>query len=215
MNSENGLILLGAGGHAKVVSELARAAGWRITGFLAPESRQGAQSLGAPVLGDGLDLTADPTWLEQNDLFPAIGQGEIRWREFVRLAAAGARVPSLVHPSAVVSSSAQIEAGAVVMAGAIVQADSVIGPAAIINTGAQVDHDCHIGAGTMIAPGAVLCGHVHVGDHAFVGAGAVIVPGIRIGRGAFVGAGTTVVNDLMEGTQIKASRRSHIVPRTE
>jgi acetyltransferase EpsM len=215
MNSPNSLILLGAGGHAKVVSEVARSAGWRIAGFLAPESGRGEQNLCAPLLGNGLDLTANPIWLEQNDLFPAIGQGEIRWREFVRLAAAGARVPYLVHPSALVSPSAQIEAGAVVMAGAIIQANSVIGPAAIINTGAQVDHDCHIGAGTMIAPGAILCGDVHVGDHAFVGAGAVIVPRIRIGRGAFVGAGTTVVNDIMDGTQIKASRRSHIVSRPE
>ncbi|MGE4430288.1 MAG: acetyltransferase [Sphingobium sp.] len=207
MNTSNGLILLGAGGHAKVIFELARASGWQVTGFLAPDSGQSKASLDAPLLGDGVDLTADPAWLEQNDLFPAIGQGDIRWREFVRLAAAGARVPSLVHPKALVSPSAQIEAGAVVMAGAIVQANSVIGPAAIINTGAQVDHDCHIGAGVMIAPGAILCGDVHVGDHAFIGAGAVIVPGIRIGRNTFVGAGTVVPNDLSDGCHLKATRR--------
>lgn len=215
MTRASRLILLGAGGHAKVIAELARATGWQITGFLAPRSERSEESLGAPLLGDGADLTADPSWLDQNDLFPAIGEGEIRWREFVRLAAAGARVPSLIHPSAVVAPSARIEAGAVVMAGAIIQADSVVGPAAIINTGAQVDHDCTIGAGAMVAPGAVLCGAVHVGDHAFVGAGAVIVPGIHIGRGAFVGAGTTVVNDLHEGTQLKASRRSQVAPIAE
>lgn len=215
MTNRSQLILLGAGGHAKVIAELARAAGWEIAGFLAPRNERGESNLGAPLLGDGTDLTADPSWLEQNDMFPAIGEGEIRWREFVRLAAAGARVPSLIHPSAVISPSARIEAGAVVMAGAIIQADSVIGPAAIINTGAQVDHDCRVGAGAMIAPGAVLCGDVHVGDHAFVGAGAVIVPRIRIGRSTFVGAGTVVPNDLPDGTHLKTTRRISAFPRPE
>lgn len=215
MTQSSQLILLGAGGHAKVIAELAQAAGWQIAGFLAPRSERGAESLGAPLLGDGADLTADPSWLELHDMFPAIGQGEIRWREFVRLAAAGARVPALIHPTAVVSPSARIEAGAVVMAGAIIQADSVIGPAAIINTGAQVDHDCRVGAGAMIAPGAVLCGDVHVGDHAFVGAGAVVVPGIRLGRSAFVGAGTVVPNDLPDGSHLKTTRRISAFPRSE
>ncbi|MCO6179015.1 acetyltransferase [Ciceribacter sp. RN22] len=209
MRQSIGLILLGAGGHAKVVAELARSTGWHVAGFLAPASGQGGSNLDAPLLGDGRDLTADPRWLEEHDLFPAIGNSEVRWREFVRLTAVGARIPSLVHPNAVVSSSARVEAGVVVMAGAIVQADAMIGPAVIVNTGAQVDHDCEIGAGAMIAPGAILCGGVHVGEHAFVGAGAVLVPGIRVGKGAFVGAGTTVVNDLGDGTQLKASRRTH------
>lgn len=215
MNNPGRLIILGAGGHAKVVAELARLIGWQVTGFLAPSDQRGAENLGAPILGNGIDLCADPSWIEQNDMFPAIGQGEIRWREFVRLAALGARVPSLIHPAAVVSPSAQVDAGAVVMAGAIIQAGCVIGPAAIINTGAQVDHDCRIGAGTMIAPGAVLCGHVHVGEHAFVGAAAVIVPSIRIGRNAFVGAGTVVATDLPDSSYLKATRRLSQFPSME
>ncbi len=215
MTNPGRLIILGAGGHAKVIAELARSVGWHITGFLAPADQRGAENLGAPILGDGVDLCADSSWIEQNDMFPAIGQGEIRWREFVRLAAAGARVPSLIHPAAVVSPSAQVEAGAVVMAGAIIQADCVVGPAAIINTGAQLDHDCQIGAGTMIAPGAVLCGDVHVGEHAFIGAGAVIVPSIHIGRNAFVGAGTVVVTDLPDSSYLKATRRLSQFPAME
>ncbi len=215
MTNPGRLIILGAGGHAKVVAELARAIGWHVTGFLAPADERGEENLGAPILGDGVDLLADSSWLEQNDLFPAIGKGDIRWREFIRLAAAGARVPSLIHPAAVVSPSAQIDAGAVIMAGAILQADCVIGSAAIINTGAQVDHDCRIGAGAMIAPGAVLCGNVHVGDHAFIGAGAVIVPDIRVGRSAFVGAGTVVATHLPDSSYLKATRRTSQFPVME
>ncbi|WP_416799348.1 acetyltransferase [Ciceribacter azotifigens] len=215
MRKPNGLILLGAGGHARVVAELARSTGWEIAGFLAPDNGLRGVSLASPLLGDGKDLIADPSWLNEHDLFPAIGDGEIRWREFVRLTAAGARIPSLIHPSAVVSPSAQVDAGAVVMAGAIVQAGSVIGPAAIINTGAQVDHDCRVGAGAMIAPGATLCGDVHVGDHAFIGAGAVLVPRIRVGRSAFVGAGTVVANDLADGSHLKTTRRVSAFPKPE
>lgn len=212
MSAPGKLILLGGGGHAKVVAETAAALGWELAGILDPGRGKGSVVAGMTVLGTGLDLGEDPAWLRDCAFFPAIGNGEARWREYGRLRAAGARVPSLVHPRAVLSPSASVGAGSVVMAGAIVQAAGRIGEAVIVNTGAQIDHDCRIGDGVMIAPGAILCGGVEIDDHAFVAAGVVIVPGVKIGRNAFIGAGTVVVDSLPGGALLKAIRRASSIP---
>lgn len=203
----NRLIILGAGGHAKVVAETAQAAGWTIAGFLDPGKQAGQTVLGWPVLGDGNDLGP---WRHGHAFFPAIGDGMIRWREFERLRAMGALVPALLHPAATMSPSSEVEPGTVVMAAAVVQASAHIGPAGIVNTGATIDHDCRIGAGVMIAPGATLCGGVVVGDHAFIAAGAVLTPGVCVGRSAFVGAGTVVVDNLPENARLRSVRRNAI-----
>jgi UDP-perosamine 4-acetyltransferase len=208
MNGAGQLILLGAGGHAKVVAEVALANNWQVAGYLDPGIERGEMIGGAPVLGGVVELFEAAAWLENYSLFPATGNADIRWREFQQLLALGADVPTLIHPRAIVSASAVVEAGSVVMAGAVVQADVQIGAASIINTGALVDHDCSIGSCVMIAPGAVLLGGVEVGDNAFVAAGAIIVPGVKIGRHAFIGAGTVVAADVPEGARLKSGRNA-------
>lgn len=191
------LVLLGAGGHARVVAELARAAGWTVVGFLDPHRAVGETVIGAPVLAGEV---AD--WAGRAALIAAIGDNAIRRREHARLVAADAATPALVHPSAIVSPSAEIGPGAVVMAGAVVQAGARIGAAAIINTGACVDHDCDIGEAALIGPGAALCGGVHVGAATLVGAGAAVAPGVRIGEGALIGVGASVRRDVPAGARM-------------
>lgn len=202
--SRGRLILLGAGGHARVVAEAALAAGWQVAGFLDPGRAPGELVLGLPVLDRGDDLSP---FLDGHSFFPAIGDGHIRWKEYERLRDAGATIATIIHPGAIISPSVTVGEGAVVMAGAVIQAESAIGPAAIVNTGATIDHDCRIGAGVMVAPGATLCGGISVGDHSFIAAGAVLVPGVTVGRSAFVGAGTVVVEPLADGAKLKSVRR--------
>lgn len=191
------LVPLGAGGHGRVVAELARAAGWTVEGFLDPGHAPGTIVLGAPVLaGDVAD------WAGRAALVAAIGDNGVRRREHARILAAGADCPALVHPSAVVSPSADLGPGAVVMAGAVVQAGARIGAAAVINTGACVDHDCDVGEAALVGPGAALCGGVIVGAEALVGAGAAVAPGVRIGAGALVGVGASVRRDVPAGARM-------------
>ena len=195
------LILLGAGGHAKVALSLARAAGWAMLGVCDPELAQ--QDLrewrGLRVLGGDEALAdVDPT---QVGLLNGVGQavgGGPRQRLFDELAQRRFRFPALVHPAATVDPSAALDDGVQIMAGAIVQADSRIGRNTIVNTRASVDHDCVLGPHVHIAPGATLCGSVRVDDGAFVGAGATVVQGLRIGSRAFVEAGAVLVRDLGE-----------------
>ncbi len=192
------LLILGAGGHSKVVAETALAAGiaTRIT-FL--DDRPLQSVLGFSVLGP-LDHALDQSTKEQ---FPialvAIGHQATRLLWIKKLQAAGYLLPSLVHPTAWVSPSAQIGSGSVVFAQAAVQAQAVIGIGAILNTSCSVDHDCELADVVHICPGARLAGEVQVGARSWVGIGASVIQQIHIGADVVVGAGAAVVHNLPDG----------------
>lgn len=193
------LILLGAGGHAKVLLALAKSAGLVVQGLCDPMLAQQGQSdwKGLPVLGGDEALDGiDPRKVGLiNGLGQLVGQ-RFRNRLFENLKAKGFTFPVLVHPTAWVAPTARLEQGVQIMAGSIVQPDCNIGENTIINTRASVDHDCWIGKNVHIAPGATLCGGVIIGDDAFIGSGATIIQGLRIGARAVAGAGVTLVRDL-------------------
>jgi len=187
------LIVVGAGGHAKVVVATARAAGLRVVAIVDDaEARWGLELLGVRVTGPSAPVLADPA----AHVVLAIGHNATR-----RRLAAGARCRfvSVVHPSAIVEPSVVLGDGSVVFAGAIVQPDTVIGAHAIVNTAASIDHDCVLGAAVHVAPGVRLAGNVTLGDEVFLGIGTVVVPGVTIGAGTTVGAGAAVVRDLPAG----------------
>lgn len=193
------LVILGAGGHAKVLLSLAQASGLNVFGVCDPElAQQGCdQWRGVRALGGDEALDAmDPASV---GLINGIGQlvgSTGRRKVFERLKAKGFRFPALVHPAAWVDASASLEEGVQVMAGAVIQADVKIGSNSIINTGASLDHDCYLGAHVHVAPGATLCGNVQVKDRAFIASGATVIQGLTVGEDAVVGAGAVLVRDL-------------------
>ncbi|WP_157263635.1 acetyltransferase [Azohydromonas aeria] len=196
------LVLLGAGGHAKVVLSLARAAGFHCRGVCDPAlARQGvAQWRGLPVLGGDEALQA----LSPRDVALANGigqlvQGTLRRELFERWKQQGFRFPALVHPHAWVDASATLDEGVQVMAGAVIQPDCRVGENTIVNTAASLDHDCAVGAHVHVAPGACLCGTVSVGDGVFVGSGATVLPNLALGTGSVVAAGATLARALQPG----------------
>lgn len=192
-------VLLGAGGHAKVVLALARAAGLTIIGLCDPElaSRRVGSWRGLDVLGgdEALCRWGPERCLLLNGVGPALKSG-IRSQLHVSFRRRGYSFPALVHPQAWVDESVTLSEGVQVMAGAVIQPDCLLGENTVINTNASVDHDCRLGAHVHIAPGATVCGGVVIADHAFVGSGATVVQGVRIGQHAVVGACTALVRDL-------------------
>jgi UDP-perosamine 4-acetyltransferase len=196
------LIILGSGGHAKVLLALVRTAGLQIQGVCAPElaGSAGQEWRGITVLGgdEALDRFDPPAIGLVNGVGQLVGS-LARRRLFERLSTRGFCFPALIHPAAWIDQSVQLEQGVQVMAGAIIQPDTRLGTATIVNTGASVDHDCRIGAHVHIAPGATLCGGVTVCDGAFVASGATILPGCTVGEGAVVGAGAVLTRDLAPG----------------
>lgn len=196
------LILIGAGGHAKVLHDLALEAGHQIVGVCDPAlvTEQKAFWNNTPVLGGDEALAGvDPTKV---GLILGIGKlvnAKNRERLYEQMRAAGFSFPALIHSTAWVAPSVVLSDGVQVMAGCIIQSGCVIGENTIVNTRASVDHDCVLGANVHVAPGSILCGDVRVGDCAYIGAGAVIIQGLQIGADAIVGAGATVIRNVMAG----------------
>jgi UDP-perosamine 4-acetyltransferase len=193
------VIIIGAGGHAKVVIELFRAEGrYRPVGCT--DADAGMKSvLGVPVLGSD-DLLPELLGQGIRHAFVALGGNGLRRKVGRKAETLGFELVNAVSPRAAMSPTARLGRGVAVMAGAVINADTVIGDLSIINTNASIDHDCVIGEAVHVAPGCALAGGVRVGALAFLGVGTAVIPGIAIGEGAIVGAGAAVVRDIPEKT---------------
>ena len=192
------LIILGAGGHAKVVAEsIVQSDRYTIMGFidtLSPQ-RRGEAFCGSTLLG-GLDALDTVQSLGVSRAVIAIGDNTAR-QSAARLAIEhGLTLPSVTDPSAIVSPSAIVGDGSVLLPGSIINAAVTLGKLCILNTAASIDHDCRIGRASHLCPGVRLAGSVQVGDGVLIGTGAVVLPGIKIGDGATIGAGSVVTRDV-------------------
>ena len=197
------LLILGAGGHAKVLAETALATRqFSCIAFLddrCVRSDGFPMVLGWPILGH-LSQALDPLTLSSFDAaLVAFGAASIRLVWMEKLSTMGYTLPAFVHPTAWVSPSAQIGSGSVVLAQAAVQAQAVIGPGVILNTGCSVDHDCQLAAGVHVCPGGRLAGEVKVGTRSLIGIGASVIQRVDIGANVTVGAGAAVTSDLPDG----------------
>lgn len=208
------LLLWGAGGHGKVVADIARATA-RFTGiaFIDDGWTDGwVEWAGCPVLG-GASRVSDAQRQGYTHFAVSIGGNRARAEAFGRLAAAGLEPAVLVHPMASVAPSARIEAGSVVMPGAVANASASAAANAILNSGCIVEHDVRLGAHVHVAPGAVLGGGVEVAALALVGLGATVLPGIAVGVGSIVGAGAVVRRHVPHGVTV-AGVPARIIART-
>jgi len=195
------LLILGAGGHGKVVAETAEAGGnWDEIAMLDDNCQSLNGTLRWPVPGR-LDQAGQYA-SEYSHAIVAVGSGELRLSWLESLAEQGFHVPLLIHPAAWVSPSATIAEGSVVMAGASIQADSRIGRGCIVNTGANVDHDCRLEDGVHVCPGASLAGGVSVGRCSWMGIGCSVIQGVTVGADVTVGAGAAVIDDIANGLTV-------------
>ncbi len=189
------LVIVGAGGHAKVVADaVSRQNKYAIAGFI-DESTAGSEFGGHPVHAEASNLPLGA-------FVVAIGNNETRKRIFDEMIALGWEPATVLHPAAVLAGDVQVGPGTVIFAGAIVNADASIGSNCIVNTGATIDHDCLISDHVHIAPGCNLAGQVMVGEGVFLGIGTSAIPQVRIGAWAVAGAGTVILADVDGGTTV-------------
>jgi sugar O-acyltransferase (sialic acid O-acetyltransferase NeuD family) len=184
------LLILGAGGHGRVVADAALAQGaWsevRVTD-------SDAAKYGNVLMGG---LTVEP--LQQalrgaGALHLAIGSAAMRERQ-----ARGLTLPfaSVLHPHASVSPYAQVSDGCFVAARAVVAPNARLGAGTIVNHGAVVDHDVQVGEFSHVAPMVALGGNARIGSRVLVGAGAQVLPGVHICDDVVIGAGAVVLADV-------------------
>lgn len=193
------VIVIGGGGHAKVLASTLLLCKKRVLGFvdLNPTS---PSLLGIRCLGvDKVVALYPPGDVQLVNGVGSTGSAARRQDVYDRFSRDGYSFANVIHPSANIALEAQIEDGVQIMAGAVIQPGSQIGSNAIVNTGAIIDHDCIVGSHAHIAPGAVLSGGVLVGAGAHVGTRACVIQGVSIGDGSIVGAGAVVIRDVPPG----------------
>lgn len=189
------IAVFGAGGHGKVVIDaIEHNKGFVVACVVDDRPQLGATILGHAVIGGREALLAHCGGIDA--VIVAVGDNRARMEVADWLTEQGFELQSVIHPAAVVATSATIGAGALIMPGAVVNADAHIGANAIINSGAVVEHDCEVGEGAHVAPGAVLCGGARVGACTLIGAGAVVLPGVKVGPALLVKAGTVAAKNM-------------------
>lgn len=191
-------VLIGGGGHARVVLNVLRRLGHSVLGFSAPKPAGARVNL--PYLGRDEDLLKG---IDASRVHLAFALGKVdtnssRLRVLDTLVRAGFRSPPIVAPTATVHDDVVLGDGSVVLDGSIIVTGARLGRGCIVNTHATVDHDCTLGDDVHVACGATLSGDVWVGDRCMIGAGATVIHGVRITSDCMVGAGATVVRDILE-----------------
>lgn len=196
------LVIVGGGGHAKVVIDLLIKQRQPIIGFTDPD-QQKKDIFGIPYLGDdNVIATYDPKDIGLVNGLGTIAINAQRIKLYEQFKALGYCFKEIVHESSIIGRGVVVSKGAQVMAGVVIQSGCRIGPNAIVNTGAAVDHDCVIEAHVHVAPGSVLCGDVIVNKGAHIGAGSCIVQGVEIGEYSIVGAGAVVTRNVESGAVV-------------
>jgi len=191
------MVVVGGGGHAKVLLSLLKKMGWEILGYTDEQDR--GVILGIVHLGGDGVL---PAVLRAHQHCSAlIGVGKIdassaRGRLQREVRALGFACPVVVSPRAVVNEDVELGAGTAVFDGAVVSSGAVVGNICILNTNSTVEHDCRLGDNVHVAPGATVSGNVGVGDDCMIGAGSTIIQDVTICPGCLIGAGSTVVADI-------------------
>lgn len=197
------VIIIGAGGHAKVLFDSLRLLGVEILGMFDKCPTPVGMAGNLPIIGDDSAISAySSDAVELVNGLGSVGDTALRAGIYYKFKKLGYSFRQVIHPTAIIASDCILGEGVQVMAGAVVNTGTKIAEDSIINTGAVVDHDCVIGSHVHVAPGATLSGGVHVGDGSHIGAGATIIQGVSIGRNTLVGAGTVVLKDVPTGAKV-------------
>lgn len=190
-----GLLIVGAGGHGRVVADTAQLTGkWDKIAFLDDEIR--GSVLNWPVLGPiekAMDLIE-----EYGEITVAIGNNRRRVELLRGYAKMGFSLPAIIHPLSFISDTVEFGAGSVAFAQTAVNAGAKIGFGCIINTGTTVDHDCLLEEGVHLSPGVHLAGGVRIGKYTWIGIGASVIQQISVGENVLVGAGSVLINSVNE-----------------
>ena len=187
---KNSVVIVGAGGHAKVVCDIILKNHHGVAGFLDDYKSENDMIFGYPILGR---ISQWKDFQKEHQFIVAIGDNKTRKRIVEMLKV---QWYTAVHPHASIGLNTTIGAGTAVMAGAVINADAQVGNHVIINSQSVVEHDCRIGDYSHISPNAVLAGRVCIGECVHIGAGAAVKDGINIVSDVIVGLGAAVVKEL-------------------
>lgn len=200
------VIVLGCGGHARVLLEVLRLQSVEVLAIADPNwdsSICRSYGPGCKMLTSDDDVLYYPPG--QVYLVNGLGSvdvGSRRWLVFQRFKSEGYTFMNVIHPSAIVPTNLLLGEGVQIMAGAVLQPGSKLGHNVLVNTGVIIDHDCSIGDHVHIAPGSVISGNVAIGRGTHVGTGAKIINNVSVGVNCTVGAGAVIIHDVPSNLRV-------------
>lgn len=192
------VIILGNGGHAKVLTNVLQLQKRNVIGFTAPVVE--TNEYGIEYLGD--DNVVFKYSHQDVELINGIGSSsntKLRRRLYEYFTKNKYTFSNVIHPQAINSLNVKLGEGIQIMAGVVIQPFAEISDNTIINTSSSIDHDCYIGKHCHVAPGVNISGSVTVGDSTHIGAGTTIIQNVNIGGSVLIGAGSVVLNDIENG----------------
>ena len=200
------VIIIGAGGHAKVIADIIEKSGDQIVGFLDDKIEKNTIIVkDYKVIGDLNSRFSLSIANKDYEFITAIGDNKRR-KEIST--SPNLKFYTAIHPSAQIGLDVKIEEGTAIMANVCINSSARIGKHCIINTGAIIEHDNIIENFVHISPNATLGGTVRIGENTHIGIGSVVKNNITICQNCTVGAGAAVVKNILEeGTYIGVPAR--------
>lgn len=201
LRKRNKLIIIGAGGHGKVVADIAIKNQFEVLGFLDDDTSKinnGKYKIIGTVhdmdnISKNIDISMNKIYF-----FVAIGNNKTRENIAKLLEQKGLNQTILIHPSAVIDETVDIGEGTVVMANAVINAECKVGKGCIVNTSSSIDHDCIIGDFVHISPGVHIAGSVQIGKRTWMGIGSNTINNISICENCIIGASSLVSKNIIE-----------------
>lgn len=192
------LVVVGSSGHGRVVADAAAQAGFDVVGFLDDFATPGTPSGNWSILGDCQLLPSLQAATPALTVAIAIGHNHDRRMVADRVRALCPDIPwaSVVHPSAIIASDADIGPGCFVAAGAVIQTAALLQPLCLVNTRAVVEHDAKLGVAASLGPGAIMGGWARIGDETALQLGVLLRDKRSVGNFTVVGMGSVVTADL-------------------
>ena len=189
--------LIGAGGHATVIEDIAKKNNLKLDGVFYDGNIKNLTQLEKI---DDINKISD--FIKKNSFMVAFGDIESRIKLVELLDKNNIDWFTLIDPTAVIGSNVEIGIGTVIMPGVVINSGAKIGNHVIINSGSIIEHGCVIEDHVHVSPGSVICGNSKIEFGSWIGARTVIINATKVGRRSIVGAGSVVINDIEAETKI-------------
>ncbi len=190
------VIIIGAGGHARVIADIINKSNDDLIGFLDDN-----KDIQGTIVFDNKKVLGTIQEVDEKkyeEYYFVIGIGSNRVRELIANKYPNLKWYTAIHPNAIIANDTKIGDGTVIMAGVVINPGTKIGNHCIINTCSSLDHDNVLEDFVHISPGSHLAGTVKVGEKTWICAGVTIINNISIGKNNVIGAGATVIQNIEE-----------------
>lgn len=202
-SAKDSLLIIGTGAQAKYAVDTCALQGTLVVGLIQlPEEEEPVNLNGSSILGTIEEFESIYRKHHMPPILIACSKNRLKETITTKLSFCCPHYHNVIHPSAVISSSAILGNGIIINANAVIQPFAKIGNHVMIHAGVIVEHDCKVEDYAKLAPRVALTGYVTVSKAATVYAGAVVAPCVRIGEGSTIGAGSVVLSDVADGVTV-------------